>query len=466
MLDYLIGFGVVALIVFLILRPRHKALVALIVMTSSFDLVPRIILGIDTWDIGAVLLMLTGIDVLVRLRRGKAHSSHSGVLLAFAVFYAWMLVCFIWSLLVYDYAFLPTAKFARQMIIGYLSIFIFARLFLADEGSMKFTLNCLYKITFVLMAVAIVQYLIHAQILSGTFRDYSGVSRYLPIFLPFCLIHFWEIFSRMLAGAKIRLHEMIYALMVLDVVVTTYTRGFYATVLLGMFFIGASLLRDKKLKAAAALKIGAFVAVSLAVLVVSGSMERAAARFGSAVDIAMSNEVKAEEQTDTFTGRLKILQERLALVAEYNPLIGYGFLQDGYAPPELMHSLKYGSIIYTEEYEEKYSYGFPYVKALHSADVGWADMVLDTGYVGLILFLTAIAALIVTHFRTHELRNSDSYHLRLALFSQTMLFVILMFESNPFVVNVQMAGWMIAGYACIAAQRSVTLLPVKRAALV
>jgi hypothetical protein len=364
-----------------------------------------------------------------------------------------MLVCFIWSLLVYDYAFLPTAKFARQMMIGYLSIFIFARLFLADEGSMKFMLNCLYRITFVLMPVAIVQYVIHKQILSGTFRDYSGVSRYLPIFLPFCLIHFWQIFSKMLAGDRVRVHEMIYTMMVLAVVVTTYTRGFYAAVLLGMVFIGGALLREKKLKAAAVMKIAAVAAIGVGISAISGSMERAAARFESAVDIAMSNEVKTEEQTDTFTGRLKILQERLVLVAEYNPLIGYGFLHDLYAPPELMHSLKYGSVIYTEEYEEKYSYGFPYVKALHSADIGWADLVLDTGYIGLLLFLIAVGTLIGTYFRTHDLGKLNSYHLRLALFCQLMLFVVLMFESNPFVVNVQVAGWMIAGHAFLAAQR-------------
>jgi hypothetical protein len=443
-----IGIAAVFLGIFLWMRPRYKALVTLIVMASSFDLAPRIISGVDTWDIGAVLLILTGSDVLIRLRRKKPAGGTPGFLTAFAGFYLWLIVCLLWSLLIYRYPLLPTLKFARQMLIGYLSIFIFSRLLAADEGSLKFLLNSLYRITFLLLPVAIVQYFLHVQILSGTFRDYSGVSRYLPVFLPFCLVFFWRICSRHLAGAKLRIHEVAYAAMVVAVVVMTYTRGIYATFILGLCFITGWLMKDGKLKVGAAAQAAALGLVGAIVLVLSGSLDRALARFGSAVDIVLSNEVADAEQTDTFTGRLKIVEERFALVARHNPLLGYGFLHDEFAPRELMSSLKYGSVIYTDQYVQRYRSGLPYAKALHSADAGWADMVLNTGYVGLLLFGVAIVALLVNYWRTPSSgKPDDSYHWRLALLVQTTLFTILMFESNPFVINVQTVGFMIAAYA-------------------
>jgi hypothetical protein len=448
--------AVVALIAFLCLRPKVKALIALIIMTSCFDLVPRIIGGIDTWDIGAVLLILTGGDLLLRFGLRKYSSDTPPFMLAFMAFYAWVVVCFICSLLIYNYPLLPTVKFGRQMVLGYLSLFIFARLFAADRGSLKFMLSWLYRITFVLMIAALAQRVLPVHLLAGAYREYGGTTRYLPSFMSFCLLFYWQICANLLSGERLKLHEMAYTAAVLGVVLTSYTRGIYAAVILGMTIISLSLLAARQIKATAVVKLSLVGAVALITFYAAGGLDLALKRFGSAVDITLGQAEERKGMDDTFTGRLQIVGERAAMVASHNPLMGYGFWHDELVPPEVLHGLKYGSIIYTDEYVKRYVYGYPYVKGLHSADAGWADMILNTGFLGVALFLVAILMLIASQFRAPEAeRAREKYlrHLRVALFTEILLLVVLMVEGNPFVVSVQMAGFMIAAYSSLLGKR-------------
>ncbi len=450
MLYYIVALGAVGGVLLLLLPPRYKALIALIVMTSCFDLVPRIIAGIDTWDVGAVLLLLTAVDlVLFRARARVGSGGSQAFVTAFAVFYIWMLICFACSLLVYGYPFLATLKTARQMLIGFLTLFVFGRLFASDPDSLKLMLRWLYWLTFALLPLAIAQNVLHIHILAGTYRGYSDVTRYLPSFLSFCLLFLWQILARQLAGSPIKVHEMLYVLLLLAVVVLSYTRGIYASVILGAAFVSWSLLSANKLQASSVLTTGLVAAVGLAVALFGGGLDRAIARFSSAVDIVTTHQAASSKGVDdTFTGRLGIVAERAALVAQYNPLMGFGFLHDDLVPRDIMRGLKYGSVIYTEDYVKRYAAGYPYTIALHSADAGWADMILDTGFVGLALFAAAILLFIVGQLRARP-PPGDAFYWGLAFFTQTMLFVVLMIESNPFVTNVQMAGFMIAGYVAI-----------------
>jgi len=90
-------------------------------------------------------------------------------------------------------------------------------------------------------------------------------------------------------------------------------------------------------------------------------------------------------------------------------------------------------------------------------------MVLNTGYVGLLLFASAIGLLAAHYWRTSAAASADAYPLRLALLTQTLLFVILMIESNPFVINVQTAAFMIAAYASLGVRRAVAVRKVQGA---
>lgn len=64
-----------------------------------------------------------------------------------------------------------------------------------------------------------------------------------------------------------------------------------------------------------------------------------------------------------------LVKERFELVAEHNPIIGYGFIHEDNISKTLRNSLKYESVIYTPEMVRKYQYGHPYVLALFSADI-------------------------------------------------------------------------------------------------
>ena len=127
MLYYGIAAGMVGLIAFGMLSPRIKVLIAFFVMTSCFDLVPRILFKIDVWDVGAILLLIAWFQLA--LFKTKVSTSTVGYVVILRVILGWMVLCLLWSVLIYEYSVLNSLKASRQMIIGVFSFFVFKELF-------------------------------------------------------------------------------------------------------------------------------------------------------------------------------------------------------------------------------------------------------------------------------------------------------------------------------------------------
>ena len=447
MLYYGIAAGVAGLIVFLFLRPRVKVLIAFFVMTSCFDLAPRFIFNFDVWDLGAVLLLIAWLQLAFFREKTPSHTSSYVVLIG--VFIGWMFVCLLWSILIYDYPVLNTMKASRQMIIGFLSFFVFRRLFTVDQDAFSFFVKSLYVATFALLPICLVEYSIHTPLLFGLHREYGEFIRSLPVFLPISLLYFWVIASKLLTADRVAKHEILYAGMVMGLTALTFTRGIYLSVLFVFCVMFITLTSNKRLNVNV-MAAATFISLSMlcgTVLYLGGYADKVIERFASAVDLVF--ELKAgtsEHNEDTYTGRLALAKERFELVAEHNPIIGYGFIHEDNVPSALRTKLKYGSVIYTPEYVERYRNGHPYVLALHSADIGWADIIINTGIFGLILWILSFTFFVWDYYTTARLTHGQYYHARIGLFLQTLLGVLLMFESNTFVSLVQIPSLMLAGY--------------------
>lgn len=453
MLYYAILAGVGGLIGFLLLRPRVKVLIAFFVMTSCFDLAPRLILNKDIWDLGAVLLLLAWVQLLLMKRRSAVTKASYITLLR--VFIGWMAVCLVWSILIYGYQVLDTVKASRQMIIGFFSFFIFLRLFSVDPRAFDFFKKALYIGTYLLLPITIAQYAIGRQLLFGLTVEYDQVLRALPVFLPISLLYFWFIVSKLFTGERVITHEFMYAAMVIVVTALTFTRGIYFAALSAGGLMLATLAKENRLNTRHAVIWLSLSAITLSLLLLGGFGGRVISRLVSGLDIVTSGVSKSKQGgEDTFTGRLALTKERLEMVAEYNPLVGYGFIHEEKVPNALRAKLKHGSVIYSPEYVQKYQYGHPYVLALHSADIGWADIIVNTGIVGLILFVAILGAFATNYYTTTKSSDSSVYQLRLAFLLQIISLVLLMFNGNPFVVLVQIPSLMLAGYAyCNLAQQ-------------
>lgn len=450
MLYYGIAAGTVGLIAFGMLSPRIKVLIAFFVMTLCFDLVPRILFKIDVWDVGAILLLIAWFQLA--LLKPKVSTSTIGYVVVLRVILGWMTLCLLWSVLIYEYPVLNSLKASRQMIIGVFSFFVLKELFTVDEGAYGFFMKALYAATFALLPICLVQFVLHKPLLFGLYREYGDVTRSLPVFLPLVLLYVWIIVSKVVTAARISMHELLYAGMAVAVTVLTFTRGIYLSVL---FVFSVMLFTLALKKSPVNIKLNFIVVPIFFILFMlcgvglyfSGYADKVIERFTSAVELVLGQTAKTNTNNeDTFTGRLGIAKERFMLVFAHNPVIGYGFMHEDDVPRALRARLEYGSVIYTPEYVERYKAGYPYVLALHSADIGWADIMVNTGFVGLALWLVLCAVFIANFYTTARRTPAAYYHARLAHFLQIVVGILLMFESNTFVNLVHIPAFMLAGY--------------------
>jgi hypothetical protein len=167
-----LGVALIGFLAFLTWEPKVKALVSFVLMMQFFDAAPNLLFGMYVWDYGAILMLITAIELFFRtpVQEPVKH----GYLVALRIFLAWMTVCFLWSLLVYRYDVVHTIKNARYMVLGYFMTLVFIRLFAVQPGSFEFLMKWIYRLTFVLMPVVVLQFLARKQLLFGLVSEYEG----------------------------------------------------------------------------------------------------------------------------------------------------------------------------------------------------------------------------------------------------------------------------------------------------
>lgn len=430
------------ILVFFLLPVAWKALIAFIVMSQGFDLLPQIVYGYLVWDVGAIMFLAAAIQLaFLRVKEPQVRTFSVTIL---QIFILWLVFSLVYSLWVYGYPPMNTMKTSRHMIVGYLSVFIFLRLFQTDKKALPVFIKWAYVFTYILMILAVIQFTLGIRIFYGLVTEYKGAVRYLPAFLPICLFYLWAILSKWFRGAGIKRHEFVYGVLVFLLVATTYTRGIYVAVLISLVAMLFILQLRGRLKPSSVIIFGAIALLSLAVVIGSGVADRVIGRATSAIDVLVSKRGPGSD-VDTFTGRLRLVKERMALVSEHNPFVGFGFLHEGDVSPSLRSRFKYGSVIYTPQMKEKYAVGHPYVAALYSADIGWANIVVSSGFVGLGLFLLFMLAFIFSYKNENRI-DPACLDYRVAFFIQTITLLLLMFNGNTFTNNVHIPAFMIGGY--------------------
>jgi len=454
--------------VFVLLEPKVKTLLAYILMMQFFDVAPNLLFGMYVWDYGAILMMVAGAQVFFRTPV-LAVPKHA-YLTVLKIFLVWLLICFLWSLLVYRYPFMHTLKNARQMILGYFMTVIFIRLFSVQPGSFEFMMKWIYRLTFALMPVVLLQYALHRPLLSGLISDYEGVVRYVAVFFPFCLLNFWIIGTKVLSSEKLALHEWIYAALTLTTVALSFTRGIYISVILAGALLVFTMARDGSLKASSlGLVTGAGIFLIAGVLA-TGVANRVVGRAASGLDLLGSSDTSSlsRKKDDTFSGRLGLAAERFSLVWAQNPLVGYGFLHEDDVPSDVRARLKLGTPLGgtaadPTAYSRAYAFSGNYVLGFYTADIAWPNIFISAGCVGALLLFAVMLTLVFEHYQNPGASHPMGYAVRTGLFLQLIVMFLLMFDGSTFYSSVHIPAFLLAGYALTGGSRWVSAnIPVAR----
>lgn len=432
---------------------RIRMLVAFLLMMQFFDVVPNLFLGMYVWDYGAILMLVTAVD-LYAFKRVNTRIDSFPYLQVMRLLVGWLVICLAWSLIVYQYPVVHTIKNARYMVVGYAMTFIYLRFFQVERDGFEYLMKWTYRITYALMPVLLLQYLLKVPLMAGLVREYEGEVRAVPIFLPFILLNLWRILTRMVTGAGVGWRDALYATMAAIVIAITFTRGIYLAAIFGfMAVIGAASV-DGRARAGALLRAAAVVGVALAVLVVSPVGQKVVGRAINGLSVlsgktAHMSEVSAD---DTFHGRLGLAQERFVLSWDKNPLLGYGFIHEDDVPSELRSGLLYGTVLAgtaedPEAYSRTYDYSSSFVLGFYTADISWADIVISTGVVGVALIIWVVVAFLVGHFVRRGGPHPLGYEMKTAIWTQILVLFLLTFDGNNFYGAVHIPALLFAGYA-------------------
>jgi hypothetical protein len=179
-----------------------------------------------------------------------------------------------------------------------------------------------------------------------------------------------------------------------------------------------------------------------------GVLDKVIDRTMSGVKLIVSDTpMERKGLDDSYSGRMKMIGERFHMVLKKNPVFGFGFVHEDIVQNKLKPHIRYGSVIQTKKYKAMYAYKRGYVLALHSADVGWPTIIIDTGIVGLIIYLVFVASFFINFIKTSVTDYGPSGYLRTAFAIEFFTLLLLMFNGTTCVRLVQIPCFMLAGFA-------------------
>lgn len=452
MLDnpYFILIALVSGILFLCVSPKYKLVLALFVMSSCFDLVEHIIAGIDLWDVGFLMLFIAYVQLLIT-SGSKPHEKpvYEKILIVFIV---WTLIEFAWSLS--QYPLIPTIKIARQLVLGYMTYFVYLSFFKAQNYDLEPFFKLLYWVIFLFVILFVAQSALHVPILKSLEREYEGITRSIPGFLAYAFLFTWYHLVRYFSGEKLSFSEYIYLALMIVVIMGTYTRSVYFGV---MFIVGVMLcllVKDGKLQLTKVTSSAIIVFITFMLLFSTGKLDKMIDRTLSGLQLISGdvggNSQERQKKDDSYSGRIAIVKERFFMGLMANPVMGYGFVHDDIAFNMLKLRPRSGSIR-ADKYNYKYTNRFNLT--IYSADATWGNIIINTGITGLVILIVFIVSVIVAGLR-RSFTDGRVYYYQCAFLLQFIYTVISSISSNALSNNIQIPCLFLAGYTvCLQSQK-------------
>jgi hypothetical protein len=350
-------------------NPLIGLLIAYTFMNDMFNLIPQMVsetLPINKmWDFGFILMLLYAAPLF--LKNYKPYTIRPTYLKFLFLFIGICFLSFLYTLFSYKYLFVDALRMFRPYF-GYLTIFIFLQFFLKREKNVKQFFNVLYFISLGLLILYHVQFIIQRELFFGHQQTYmfKGIKilRSIPNFMFVSYMFFWYNLAAWLQGKPILKYGKIFSLLAITGIMISFTRGFYLSFSFATFLLLIILFLQRTVLVKRIVLSLLLVVYFILFASVSDYLRPVIERAAS-----IKTAIFTEIDRDTFGYRLKLLESRYEMTMDKNPLLGIGFVHNKYGRD-------FGK--FPGNYNE--ATGSP---SLWSADIAWANIIYQTGLIGL-----------------------------------------------------------------------------------
>ena len=447
MLLYLFVVMVVCTISFFGIKyPLFGLLFAFITMNSFFNLIPRQLFSgtfiNKTWDLGFFFMIIFGGSLLI-----KKYKKAEYIPLYLKVFSVFLIICvisFIFTNIKYQFPMIDTFRSFRNYL-GYLFIPFFLQYFLQakdGEKALNKLLQSLYIISFVLLLIYNIQFLIQKQLFHGFNRiqiTTYGASylRSVPNFLFICYFFLWFNLSAWLLNKKLFPLGKCYMVLCFSAILFTFTRGIYISVFMILILIIFLILSSKRYNTTNIIIVSILGVSLFSTVYVAGFLQPFISRASTIGQATFQS-----ERVGTLWYRIGLVDDRIRLINEENPFLGLGFVHNKYG-------YRFGA--FRGNYDEETG-----GSALGCADIAWGNILYQTGWIGFSSFVLFIIFFMYYVFISLRKRISTSavntiLLIELAAVAELLRMIIQTMNGNVFTGNTQNPAliFAIAGFAHI-----------------
>lgn len=417
-----------------LINPLIGLFIAYALMNNMFNLVPRMLsdtLPINKmWDFGFFLMLLYALPLFLRDYKPYPYRNWPAYLKVLFLFLVVCLLSFLYTLFSYKYPFVDALRMVRPYF-GYLAIFILLQFFLKEEGNAKRFFNVLYFILFGLLVLYHIQFILQKEIFFGyqqtMFYKGTTILRSIPNFMAVICVFLWYNLAAWVQGKPMLKYGKIFSLLVCTGTMLSFTRGFYIAFLLSTLLLVIILYFQRKIFFNRAFFLLLFVGCFVFFAALSGYLQPVIERA-----LSIKSALVTERNYSTFGYRLKLLESRFEMTMDRNPFLGVGFVHPKYGRD-------FGAFPGNPSYEDA---RFP---SLMAGDIEWANIILQTGIMGLASFLLFVLCLLRKYPRDMNLGQTNFIVLlEIAAYIELFRNIITMFISSSFTSDTQNVSLLLA----------------------
>jgi len=415
---------VLILLVIGFINPVIGIVLAYSLMNNLFDLFPSIVfedLPINKmWDFGFILIIIYSFPIFIR--DYKPFRIWPTYLKFLFLFLGICLLSFLYTVFSYKYPAVDALRTVRPYF-GYLTFFIFLQYFQQKGDNAKRFFNILYFISFGLLILYNIQFVIQKQIFFGYQQIISinktEILRSIPNFMEVSFLFMWYNMAALLQGRPQLKFAKIYLILSFLATIFTFTRGLYISIGFGASVLILILFFQRKIF----LKRMLFLQhlVIFFVIITSGT-----SYFQPFIErtFSIKDALFTRRDDSTIGFRLSILQNRVEMVMTQNPYIGIGFVHNKYGKD-------FGRFL-GSNYEPIEG------PALWSSDIAWANIIYQTGFLGFVSFLLFALYLLKRYPRGMTNGKTDfTILLEYSVYIELIRNILMMFVSAVFTDNTQ-----------------------------
>jgi hypothetical protein len=404
-------------------------IITLAIMNNFYDLLPSTIFSgailNKSWDFGFIYMLIVSAR-FIPFAFVKRDETIPLFIKSFYLFLFVIIISFIVSLIFLPYPFIDTFRAFRDYL-GYLLIPV---LIAISDKNHSWELSVIFNrlirfmsyICFTLLVLYNLQYLLQHQFFFGFEQVYRSSGREyirsIPIFLMFSYFFFWLFLAQWLNGKRLAYWKTLYIILSCSATLFTFTRGLYLSIIL---FVLLLLFFMAKIRS---VNIARFsLSIILTLLIISSLFISSLATPYYERMLSVTSDIQAINKNSTSKYRKRLVEDRINIIKKHNPVLGIGFVHPKYA------FYDYGPFTGNHLPGE--------LPTLWCADIAWANIIYQTGILGVAAFVLYIIAISLFIVRQIPKYKGELLFLQLASCFELLRNIVSMFNGAAYTYQTQ-----------------------------